>query len=247
MRCPKVRVVSNTASPYLKPRSRNGTRTSRSGTIWPLKYATRSPAAWPLTILLPLGVPWSRATGLPSPAARVAEGRRPVNAGVGRAAGASVAVAERIRRGAAADAPVPAARRTPWGGARPAIGRARDGGSRRAGRAPGPVAPGGAPPTMASAPGRRRYSAGRPRSRRRPAARSRTRPALPVSGWRKPSRVAWRHRRRSGIPARAVAAVADDRVAELGQLDADLVAPARAEPERRRASRPRAARARGSG
>src|SRR5215510_801039 len=43
-RWPKVRVVSNTASPYLKPRSRNGTRTSGSGTKRPLKYAMRAPA-----------------------------------------------------------------------------------------------------------------------------------------------------------------------------------------------------------
>ena len=32
----------------------------------------------------------------------------------------------------------------------------------------------------------------------------------PVSGWRKPRRVAWRQRRRSGVPARAVPRVADD-------------------------------------
>src|SRR5499425_2256682 len=43
-RWPKVRAVSNTASPYLKPRSRNGTRTSGSGRKRPLKYAMRSRA-----------------------------------------------------------------------------------------------------------------------------------------------------------------------------------------------------------
>src|SRR5437016_5060991 len=60
MRWPKVRVVSKTASPYLKPRSRNGTRTSRSGTKRPLKYAMRSGDAmgpsrdWNAGILSPL-------------------------------------------------------------------------------------------------------------------------------------------------------------------------------------------------
>src|SRR4029453_5682822 len=50
IRWPKVRVVSNTASPYLKPRSRNGTRASGSGTKRPLKYAMRARAVvmmWP--------------------------------------------------------------------------------------------------------------------------------------------------------------------------------------------------------
>src|SRR5947199_1692164 len=42
IRWPKVRVVSKTASPYLKPRSRNGTRTSDSGRKRPLKYAIRA-------------------------------------------------------------------------------------------------------------------------------------------------------------------------------------------------------------
>jgi hypothetical protein len=37
MRCATVRAVSNTASPAMKPRSRNGISTSLSGTILPLK------------------------------------------------------------------------------------------------------------------------------------------------------------------------------------------------------------------